>query len=554
MNPRSLACYVCARFNPRVLAMLLATSLLAAAQPSTAAAQPASGPGHALAGLLITEIMYNPSGGQEYEFIELKNTGDSSLPLGGAAFVAGIAFTFPASASLGPGSLAVLVQDPAAFTARYPGTPIAGVYSGRLDNAGERIMLRSSAGATLIELTYDDDPPWPTSADGLGYSLVIADIDGDPNLASTWRASTLPNGSPGRDDSQPVHGAVMINEVLAHSDPPYEDAIELHNPTGAPIHVGGWFLSDSTANLRKYRIPDGANIAPHGYVVFYEYQFNANPGAPSSFGLSADGDEIHLTAANPDGSFTGYSVSFAFGPSAVNVSMGPVVTGAGVDFPALLRPTFGVQQPASLQQFRSGAGAANTGPRVGPVVINELHYHPVDGVDEYLELLNTTNDDIALYDPLSTANTWRMTAGISYTFPANTVLAAGEYMLLAPIEPDVFRAAYGIPSHVPILGPYGGSLGNGGERVELAKPGEEDQGVVPYIAVDSILYDDQAPWPLQPDGNGPSLERIRAGVYGNDPANWAASSGAGTPGLANSASPVLPWSLYLPQLERSDQR
>jgi hypothetical protein len=504
-----------------------------------------------LSALLITEIMYNPSGGQEYEFIELKNTGTAGLSLDGVAFVAGIAYTFPSGARLDPGAFAVLVQDPAAFASRYPGIAIAGVYSGRLDNAGERVTLSDPTGATLIELTYDDNPPWPTSADGLGYSLVIADAAGDPNLASTWRASTLPNGSPSSNDPEPIFGAVVITEVLAHSDPPYEDAIELYNPSNDSIHIGGWFLSDDAADLRKYRIADGVTIPPHRYTVFYEYQFNPDPGVPPSFGLSANGDELHLTAANPDGGFTGYNVSFQFSPSDVNVSLGRYVTSAGIDYPALLRPTFGVDHPASVQQFRTGTGATNSGPRIGPVVINELHYHPVDGADEFLELLNISGSDALLYDPLSTANTWRMSEGISYTFPVNTVLPAGQTMLLVAIEPAVFRATYGIPSHVPILGPYSGSLSNGGERVELARPGDEDQGVVQYLVVDSILYDDQAPWPVEPDGNGPSLERVYARMYGNEPANWSASTvTGGTPGLSNSASPVLPWSIYLPAVTR----
>jgi len=539
-------------FAPLVVASLLAITLLSGlVQPARATGQLAADSPYALSALLITEMMYNPSGGQEYEFIELKNTGTTSLALGEVAFVAGIAYTFPSGARLDPGAFAVLVQDPAAFASRYPGIAMAGVYSGRLDNAGERVALNDSSGAPLIELTYDDNPPWPTSADGLGYSLVMANAAGDPNLASTWRASTLPNGSPGRNDPEPIFGAVVINEVLAHSDLPYEDAIELYNPSNDPIHVGGWFLSDDAADLRKYRIADGVMLPPQGFAVFYEYQFNPSPGVPPSFGLSANGDELHLTAANPDGSFTGYNVSFEFGPSDVNVSLGRYETSAGIDYPALHRPTFGLDHPASVQQFRTGAGATNTGPRIGPVVINELHYHPVDGVDEFLELLNISGTDVTLYDPLSTDDTWRMTQGISYTFPANTVLPAGQTMLLVAIEPAMFRATYGIPGHIPIVGPYSGSLSNGGERVELARPGDEDQGVVRYLPVDSILYDDQAPWPVEPDGNGPSLERVYAWMYGNEPANWSASTiTGGTPGVSNSASPVLPWSTYLPTVMR----
>ena len=35
------------------------------------------------------------------------------------------------------------------------------------------------------------------------------------------------------------------------------DAIELHNPTGQEVNLGGWYLSDSEESLKKFRIPDG---------------------------------------------------------------------------------------------------------------------------------------------------------------------------------------------------------------------------------------------------------------------------------------------------------
>jgi hypothetical protein len=502
-------------------------------------------------GLAIAEIMYNPSGGQEYEFLELKNVGNATLDLGGAAFVAGIGFTFPPGWRLGPGAFAVLVGDAVAFATRHPGVPIDGVYSGRLDNAGERVALQSAGGAILIDVTYDDDPPWPASADGLGYSLVLADVNGDPNRASSWRASSAPNGSPGRDDPAPLPRTVVINEVLAHSDPPYEDAIELLNTSGSPIDIGGWFLSDSAANLRKYRIPNGVVVPPQGYAVFYEYQFNPTPGSTPSFGLSSLGDHLHLSAANPDSSLTGYFDSLAFGPTAGNTSLGRHVTSVGIDYPALLRPTFGVDDPASLQVFRSGAGASNTGPRIGPVIINELHYHPPAGGDEFVELYNLSGSAVPLYDPLSTTNTWRMTQGISFTFPIDTVMPAQSYLLLVAIDPAQFRATYGIPASIPIFGPYGGSLSNAGEWIELSRPDEANQGNVPFIVVDSILYDDDAPWPVEPDGAGPSLERVQALSYGNEPAHWAASTvQGGTPGRRNSVTPNLSHTTYLPMIRR----
>jgi len=46
---------------------------------------------------------------------------------------------------------------------------------------------------------------------------------------------------------------------------------------------------------------------------------------------------------------------------------------------------------------------------------------------------------------------------------------------------------------------------------------------VPYVRVEQIEYSDTAPWPTEPDGNGPSLQRRFPEQYGNDPINWFAA-------------------------------
>ncbi|MBN1995503.1 MAG: lamin tail domain-containing protein [Anaerolineae bacterium] len=152
----------------------------------------------------LTEIMYNPVGGNQYEFIELKNTGDTDLPLGGAFFDEGIAFKFPAAvAPLAPGQMIVLARNPGAFASRYPGVEIAGVYQGKLSNQGERLTLRNGSGDILVSVAYNDENGWPISPDGRGDSLILVDLAGDVDNPQHWRASIEVNGSPGRDEPAP---------------------------------------------------------------------------------------------------------------------------------------------------------------------------------------------------------------------------------------------------------------------------------------------------------------------------------------------------------------
>lgn len=154
--------------------------------------------------MAITEIMYNPLDGNDYEFIELKNVGQSELNLAGMYFEDGINYTFPPGVPpLAPGGLTVLVHNPAAFASRYPGVPIGGVYQGKLSNQGERLTLRAATGQVLVSLEYDDENGWPLSPDGQGDSLNLADNLADPADASHWKAGVNLYGSPGKDEPGP---------------------------------------------------------------------------------------------------------------------------------------------------------------------------------------------------------------------------------------------------------------------------------------------------------------------------------------------------------------
>jgi hypothetical protein len=147
--------------------------------------------------LRITEIMYNPAEGGDYEFIELQNGGEEAVNLAGMS-LEGIDFTFlPTTPVLAPGEFMVLVRDPAAFTAKYPDVPSGGVYQGQLSNKGETITLKDAQGEVITSVSYDDEQGWPLSPDGRGDSLTLSNPDGDPNNPKSWRASQNLNGSPG---------------------------------------------------------------------------------------------------------------------------------------------------------------------------------------------------------------------------------------------------------------------------------------------------------------------------------------------------------------------
>ncbi len=480
--------------------------------------------------LMITELMYNPApdgniDGDEFEFIELKNIGSQTLDLSGIRFTNGIDYVFPNGTKLSAGGFYVLVTNPTNFTARYPGVRIDGVYINNLSNSGEAIALIHAAGTPIAQFTYSDKAPWPTSADGSGFSLVPVKLatDLDFNNPANWHASSRVGGSPGADDPPVSVPIVVINEVLTHTALPSVDAIELFNPNATGADISGWFLSDDLKTPNKFRIPNGTIIPPGSYVVFQESEFNKTPGVDPSFSLNSRGEAVYLSSAQLDGTLTGYSQGFQFGAAELGVSFGRYTNSVGeVLYPA--------QKSATL-------GAANSGPRIGPVVINEIQYQPTVDADEFIELKNITGTTVPLYDPAHPTNTWQID-GVSFRFPTNVQIPPNGIIIVSGAEPELFRTHAKLPPEVPIYGPFTGNLQDNGELIELLRPDlpENDPDgslVVPYIVVDSVHYSARSPWPQNSSGTGSSIERIVAGNFGNDPGNWRSSPGPSSPGLEN---------------------
>jgi hypothetical protein len=143
----------------------------------------------------------NPAGlfeTDDFQFVELVNRGAASIELAGCAFTAGINYAFTTSKVLPPGGSLVLAKNAEAFSARYGFAP-AGEFTSSLAREGEIITLLSAAGAVITSFAYDDDDPWPASADGDGYSLqLIRPKTGpDPAFPIHWTSSATSGGSPG---------------------------------------------------------------------------------------------------------------------------------------------------------------------------------------------------------------------------------------------------------------------------------------------------------------------------------------------------------------------
>lgn len=143
------------------------------------------------------------------------------------------------------------------------------------------------------------------------------------------------------------------------------------------------------------------------------------------------------------------------------------------------------------------------------VVINEIHYHPVNGGEtEWIELRNQQGVDVNM-------SRWSITGGINFTFPDDFTLAGGGHLVIASN-----------PAQIPgALGPFTGNLNNAGERIRL----RNQNGRI----MDEVEYSDSGDWPVGPDGLGVTLARRKTSA-GDDPSWWTWSHEiGGTPGQPN---------------------
>lgn len=174
------------------------------------------------------------------------------------------------------------------------------------------------------------------------------------------------------------------------------------------------------------------------------------------------------------------------------------------------------------------------------IIINEIHYNPDTGGNqnfEFIELYNKTSNTVDV-------SGWCFTEGISFCFPADSSISGLSYVVLSPSAVDTL-----ILYQVNTVGTYSGNLSNGGETLTL----NDDQD----NPIATLSYTDEDPWPVSPDGYGPSMELIDPSLDSALSESWAASNGPPTPGRVNSVynqdqAPLLTDLSELTDIEASD--
>ena len=153
--------------------------------------------------VVINEFHYNPCTEQgndtDYEFIEIYNFGASAIDIGDWQIANAVDFTFPTGTTIAAGEYIVVAVNAATYSGN--GYQVFEWTTGGINNSGETIELLNDGGATVDELTYDDGPTWPVTADGSCVSVELVDPTSDNSDASNWQPSFIFGGTPGAVNS-----------------------------------------------------------------------------------------------------------------------------------------------------------------------------------------------------------------------------------------------------------------------------------------------------------------------------------------------------------------
>ena len=479
--------------------------------------------------MAISEIMYNAPDASEVEWVEVTIASGpdiKSMLASGVRLDGAVSFTFP-DEPLAKGEYIVVTNDVAAFKEMYPD------FSGRLfgpwdnDPATGEVAKLSNEGDVIdvkilgdgdVSCSFSKEPPWPSLANGKGRTLVYK--KGNAAQATSWGASKILKGNPGvGNDEWLTTSNVRLNEIM----PTLTGAtawVELYNAGAEPVDVTGWTFE---SKVREETLTITSGVVPAGgYLVL-----DAETSFDKKLIVSPIGGAYYLYGATEGDESSLLLPSSKLSSGVVDLADGSTAQGAMVS---------------------ATKGEKNSSLYIGPVVINEIHYHPNEedpNQVEFLELKNTSAEDITLYTKVeegSGSRGWKV-EGINMEFASTDVLPAGGLAVLFPeslataLGESILRKRFTIADNV-LIRFYKGKLSNRGETIAVKKP----YAVLPsssspnvdqwyYDWSDATLYSDSWKGSVdykKADGLGYSLQRKDFTTMGYDAAAWTV--GEPTPG------------------------
>lgn len=189
------------------------------------------------------------------------------------------------------------------------------VYSGSLNNDGEKLLLINESGQTIEEI--DASKGWPKGDNKEKLTMQRISFNLPANIESNWCSSKNINGTPRTEnqcaitststmENNPTSSAtteqtnvsfitkgVYINEILPSPEGPdaENEWIEIYNENSQGVNLAGWQIKDLVGATKKYTFPRESIIPAKGFLVITRPQ--------SKISLQNGGDTLELIS--PDG-------------------------------------------------------------------------------------------------------------------------------------------------------------------------------------------------------------------------------------------------------------
>ncbi|OGU48233.1 MAG: hypothetical protein A2000_11285 [Ignavibacteria bacterium GWB2_36_8] len=288
--------------------------------------------------LIINEIHYNPMDGDNYEFVEIVNAGESTININNFKFIGDISYQFE-DEIIASGEYFILAKDKNLYEGR--GYKVYQWQSGGLQNNQGNLLFLDDKGNTLDFVNYDNPTVggwWPKEPDGFGPSLELQNTSLENMVSHSWRSSYNDGGTPGRSNNSNQVTDLFINEFLAsnnnvNSDEngEYDDWIEIFNNNSYQVNIGGLFITDNLDNPCKYQIPyystELTTIPAKSHILLWADDQTGQGILHLSFKLDATGEQIGITQVFDDDTL--FIDSLTYSEQTTDISYGRLPDGSG---------------------------------------------------------------------------------------------------------------------------------------------------------------------------------------------------------------------------------
>ena len=170
--------------------------------------------------IVINEINYkSESGNDTKDWVELFNTTAADIDVSGWILTDAARlkdYIIPKGTVVPAYGYLVVCENKKKFMNIWPElTNVVGNFKFGLKSQGT-VQLYDAGGNLIDDLEYSDKSPWPSQADGEGYTLSLADPFADNSVAWQWECPTL-YGTPGAQNDNYIGKPLSVDDVTNYA-------------------------------------------------------------------------------------------------------------------------------------------------------------------------------------------------------------------------------------------------------------------------------------------------------------------------------------------------